>query len=114
VVEVALDKAVGEPREPALRHAKREVLALDLAGAEVGGEAVYYVLCYPYYLARRIAAIGFRRLIDRFGEAALTVATDQSESHSKNRDIVAYANWSLIAGKIEAFRANMPLVQKTA
>ncbi len=65
VVQVGLAEAVRKPREPALRHAQREVLALNVGRADMCRRAAYYVLRYLYYLARRIAACGFRRLVYR-------------------------------------------------
>jgi len=42
------------------------------------------------------------RLIQKFGGDALAVATRQAEAYSRSGDAIAYADWCLVAGEIEA------------
>jgi hypothetical protein len=49
-----LAEAVGQPREAARRHAKRQIAALDMARADLGGHPLHRCTGYRYYLSRRV------------------------------------------------------------
>ena len=60
VIDEILAETVRQSREPALAHAKRQILPFDIAGADMRGRTDYSVLGYAYYYARAVAPRRFR------------------------------------------------------
>ncbi|MDE2486138.1 MAG: hypothetical protein KGO51_01960 [Alphaproteobacteria bacterium] len=65
-----LAEAVGQPREPALRHPQAKVLPFDKRRAQVRRVADHGPFRYRYYLGRRVAPGGVAR---RSGWRAVTL-----------------------------------------
>jgi hypothetical protein len=47
------------------------------------------------------------RLVEKFGDEALAVATRQAEAYSRSGDAISYADWCLVVGEVEALKHRM-------